>query len=92
MITEAFRASVRPVPARQASASSNQAISRGMIGSPLIGMRPAQGCRRRAALKPQAQRDSPARQSSPAGAGPGESPQAASTMSLTSSSLEETCR
>jgi hypothetical protein len=27
MITEAFRASVRPVPARQASASSNQAIS-----------------------------------------------------------------
>jgi len=41
MITEALRASVRPVPARQASASSNQAISRGMIGSPLIGMRAA---------------------------------------------------
>ena len=92
MITEAFRASVRPVPARQASASSNQAISRGMIGIPLIGRRPAQGCRRRAALKPQAQRDSPARQSSPGNSGPGESPQAASTMSLTSSSFEDTCR
>jgi len=43
MITEAFRASVRPVPARQASASSNQAISRGRIGIPLIGRRAAQG-------------------------------------------------
>jgi hypothetical protein len=43
MITEAFRASVRPVPARPASASSNQAISRGMIGSPLIGRCAAQG-------------------------------------------------
>jgi len=92
MITEAFRASVRPVPARQARASSNQAISRGMIGSPLIGSRPAQGWRCRAARKPQAQRDSPARQPSSLRTGPGESPQAASTMSLTSSSLDDTCR
>jgi len=92
MITEAFRASVSPVPARQARASSNQAISRGITGIPLIGMRPAHGCRRRATLKAQAQRDSPARHSSPASSGPGESPQAASTISLISSSLDDTCR
>jgi hypothetical protein len=92
MMTEAFRASVRPVPAMQASASSNQAISRGMIGSPLIGMCAAQGCRRRASRMAQAQRDSPARQFSPLSKGPRESPQAASTISLTSSSLEDTCR
>ena len=92
MITEAFRASVSPLPARQANASSNQAISRGMIGSPLIGMRPAQGWRRSAARMAQAQRERPARQFSPSRSGPGESPQAASTISLTSSSLEDTCR
>ena len=40
----------------------------------------------------QAQRDSPSRQLSPAASGPGESPQAASTISLSSSSLEDTCR
>jgi hypothetical protein len=92
MITEAFRASVRPVPARQTSASSNQAISRGRIGSPLIGRRAAQGWRRMAARMAQAQRDSPSRQLSPCRSGPGESPQAASTISLSSSSLADTCR
>jgi hypothetical protein len=92
MITEAFRASVRLVPARQASASSNQAISRGMIGSPLIGRRAAQGWRRSAARMARAQRASPSRQSSAPASGPGESPQAASTMSLSSSSLDDTCR
>jgi hypothetical protein len=92
MITEAFRASVRPVPARQASASSNQAISCGRTGIPLIGSRAAQGWRPNAARMAQAQRDSPSRQLSPAASEPGESPQAASTISLSSSSLDDTCR
>ncbi len=92
MITEAFRGSVSPVPVMQASASSNQVISRGMIGSPLIGMRTTQACRRMPARMAQAQRDNPSRQLSPGASGPGESPQAASTISLSSSSFEETCR
>ena len=92
MTTEAFRASVSPVPCMQASAFSNQAISSGMIGSPLIGMRTAQGWRRTLARMAQAHRDSPARQVSPGVSGPGKSPQAASTISLSSSSLADTWR
>ena len=38
MITDALRASDSPVPARQASAFSNQATSLGMIGNPFSGM------------------------------------------------------
>ena len=49
----------------QASAFSNQATSRGMIGRPLIGMRTTQGWRRAPARMAQAQRDRPARQPSP---------------------------
>ena len=92
MITEAFRASVSPVSRRQASASSNQATSRGMIGRPFIAMRTAHGWRRAPARSAQAQRDSPVRQPSPGASGPGESPQAASTISPSSSSLADTCR
>ena len=40
----------------------------------------------------QAHRDSPARQFSPGASGPGESPQAASTISLSSSSFADTWR
>jgi hypothetical protein len=43
MITDAFRASVSPVSAMQASACSNQSTSRGMIGRLLSGMRTTHG-------------------------------------------------
>src|SRR5580704_4113440 len=92
MITDALRASVSSVSARQASAFSNQATSLGMIGRLLSGMRTTHGCRRAPARSAQAQRDSPARQPSPATGVPGASSQAASTIKVSSSSLDDTCR
>jgi len=90
-MTESFSASPSPVPPSERSPSSSQATMLGVTGGPLIGTRSAQGWRRRTARWPQAQRDSPARQSS-SGAGDGGAPTAASTMSASSSSLAETYR
>src|SRR5580704_17814657 len=92
MITDALRASVSSVSARQASAFSNQATSLGMIGRLLSGMRTTQGCRRAPDRSAQAQRDSPARQPSSGTGVPGASSQAASTIKVSSSSLDDTCR
>src|SRR5579872_117901 len=92
MITEALRASVSPVPAKQASAFSNQATSLGMIGRLLSGIRTTHGCRRAPSRSAQAQRDSPSLQPSPGAGAPGADPQAASTITVSSSSLDDTWR
>src|ERR1017187_8574312 len=92
MITEALRASVSAVSRMQARACSNQVTSCGMIGRLFSGMRTAQGCCLVLARIAQAQLESPARQPSPGSSGSGASPQAASTMRVSSSSLADTCR
>jgi len=87
MITDAFCASVRPVPRMLARADSNQATSFGRAGRPLIGTRSAQACAYKTRRMPHAHRVKPSRQSSPGPAGAGGGPSTASTISATSSSL-----
>jgi len=91
MITEAFCASSRPLSRRLTRPCSNQATSWGKIGSPLMGMRTSHGCRWKPARIAHAHRDSALRHPS-SGATAGGGPDAASTMSLTSSSLALTYR
>jgi hypothetical protein len=92
MITDALRASVRLVSRMQARACSNQATSRGMIGRLFSGMRTIHGCRLAPARIAQAQRERPDRHPSPGAHARGASPQAASTIRVSSSSLADTCR
>ena len=84
--TEAFSSSARPVSRRAHSTLSIHATWFGVVGGPAIGTRTAHGCRRIRSCWLQAQRDSASRQSS-SGAIGGGGPTAASTISISSSSL-----
>jgi hypothetical protein len=74
------------------SPRSIQAIWFGVAGGPLIGIRVAQVCRRWMASAAHAQRSRPARQPTSCSSESGGGPSAASTMSVTSSSLAATYR